>query len=61
MKGEPFAFARSFIIAYCGVTDEQARRVMEALEGAGIITRDRNSPRDRPHAPILWRIAQEQP
>jgi len=35
--GQPFTFARRFAMAYCGVTDEQARRGVEALRRCGVI------------------------
>jgi hypothetical protein len=54
MAAEPFVFARVFIIAYCGVTNEQARRAMAALERDRIIERVGES-----HRAILWRLVEE--
>ncbi len=34
---EPFTFARDFTIAYCGVTNDEARWALEALASAGSI------------------------
>jgi hypothetical protein len=34
---DPFTFAREFVMAYCDVTNEQARRGVEGLERAGLM------------------------
>jgi hypothetical protein len=52
--GEPFAFARNFIVAYCGVTTDEARWAMGVLEREKVIRRDGTS-----HGSILWRLVEE--
>jgi hypothetical protein len=53
-EGEAFTFARNFIIAYCGVTDDEARWAMRVLEREGVICRDGKSRRA-----IVWRLVEE--
>lgn len=36
---DPFVFARSFVMAYAGVTDAEARRAVDELERFGSIVR----------------------
>lgn len=48
--GKPYVFARAFAMAYCAVTDEQAKRGVRALKDCEIIERSGKSGRA-----ILWR------
>jgi hypothetical protein len=50
-QDEPFPFARDFARAYCGVSDDVARRGVRALEALGLIERAGRSGRA-----ILWRL-----
>lgn len=52
--GEPFTFARNFIVAYCGVTTDEARWAMGVLERKEVIRRDGTS-----LGSILWRLVEE--
>jgi hypothetical protein len=47
---EPFVFAREFVMAYCQLTNEQARRGVSELEDAGVIKRAE----DKCGRAILW-------
>jgi len=40
LREEGFTFARSFCMAYCDVTDQEARDAMNALSRAGAIVAD---------------------
>jgi hypothetical protein len=51
MAGEAFPFARAFVIAYCGVTNDEARWAMRTLERASVIRRDGKSRNS-----VLWRV-----
>ena len=48
---EPFMFARSFVMAWCGVSDEQAKHGVKRLEALGAMVRVGK----HPTGPILWR------
>ena len=50
--GEPFVFARAFVMARAGVTDMQARRAVRALEAYGSMIRVGQDPGTRS---VLWR------
>jgi hypothetical protein len=47
---QPFTFGRAFVRAWCGVSDEQARRAVRVLEDAGVLVRV-----GRHGRLILWR------
>jgi hypothetical protein len=49
-RNEPFVFARPFVMAWCGVTDEQARRAVRQLEDLRILRRVGSQ-----KGAILWR------
>lgn len=51
-QDEPFPFARPFAPAYCGVTDDIARRGVRELEALGLIERVGKCGRA-----ILWRLS----
>lgn len=55
---EPFIFARAFVIAWCRVTSDQARRGVDALERVGVIVRA-GTHRIGRHEAILWRPGSE--
>jgi hypothetical protein len=54
-QDEPFLFAREFARAYCGVSDDVARRGVRELEDRGLIERAGKCGRA-----ILWRLPQGQ-
>lgn len=53
-QDEPFPFARDFARAYCGVSDDIARRGVRGLEANGLIERVGKCGRA-----ILWRLSRE--
>lgn len=53
---DPFTFARRFVMAYCGVTDQQARDQVRALERLGYMRRV-HVPPPGSRQPILYRPA----
>jgi hypothetical protein len=55
---EPFIFARGFVIPWCGVTKDQARHGVGALERVGVIVRA-GTHRIGPYEAILWRPGSE--
>lgn len=57
-RGQPFTFARSFVIAYCRVTNGEARRAMRVMEASGVIRRYGLT---QPYAPILWTLGNGKP
>lgn len=52
-KDDPFTFARQFVMAYCQVTDQQAKTCVRQLEGLGEMCRVGQLPRGR-HWAVLW-------
>jgi hypothetical protein len=50
--GQPFVWARPFVIAYCGVTDQQARDGVRELRNQGVL----ESTDERAGRAILWRL-----
>jgi hypothetical protein len=53
---EPFAFAREFAMAYCGISNMGARRAMGALEKHGSIKRTGDVEVWGDRRAILWRL-----
>jgi hypothetical protein len=53
---EPFTFARSFVIDYCGVSDKQAQMAMETLRDLGVIERVGTVAVFAGRRAILWQL-----